>query len=60
MERRAAEDRSGAELLGDVGRNVLRPVLGSVEGNDTDGIFILSFEQVENDCFGVSSLEIGF
>src|SRR3982074_2938008 len=38
-----------AQLLGDVGGNVLRPVLRGVKGNHADRAFILALEQVEND-----------
>ena len=44
----------------DVGRNVLRPLFGGVEGDDANRIFVLALKQIEDHGFQIGSFHIGF
>jgi hypothetical protein len=45
-----------AQLIGDIGANVLRPVLGGVEGNHPDRALILTGQKVENNGLSTAAL----
>jgi hypothetical protein len=49
-----------AQLLGDVGGNILRPALSGVEADDADGVRILAVEQALDDGLEVGCLDISF
>jgi hypothetical protein len=40
-----------AQFSGDIDRNILRPALGGIEGNDASGVFAQPGEQVSDNCF---------
>jgi hypothetical protein len=41
-----------------VRRYILRPFLGGIEGDDPDRVFVLAFEQVEDDSFQVGGFNV--
>src|ERR1700761_8179020 len=49
-----------AQLVGDVGRNVLRPAICGVEGNDAHRVAELSLEHAHDHRLKVGSVGIGF
>ena len=48
-----------AQLAGDILRNVFRPALGRIEGDDADRIAILARKQVLDDGLKISGLIVG-
>ena len=48
-----------AQLAGDILRNIFRPALGRIEGDDADRIAILAGKQVLNDGLKISGLVVG-
>ena len=49
-----------AQLLGDVGGNVLRPFFGGIEADHANRVFILAGQQVENDGLELGRAVVGF
>jgi hypothetical protein len=49
-----------AQFVRHVCRHILRPLLGGIEGHDPDRVFVLAFEQVEDDCFQIGALYVDF
>ena len=47
------------KLVRDFGRDVLRPALCGIEGNNPDRVFVLACEQIGGDRFQIGSLEVG-
>ena len=43
----------------DVGRNVLRPLFGGVEGDDANRIFVLALKQIEDHGFQIGGFDVG-
>jgi hypothetical protein len=41
-----------------VRRYILRPFLGGIEGDDPDRVFVLAFEQVEDDSFQIGGFNV--
>jgi hypothetical protein len=48
-----------AQFVRHVCRHILRPLLGGVEGDDADRIFVLALEQTKDDGFQIRRLDIG-
>jgi hypothetical protein len=46
--------------MGDIGRYVLRPLLGGVEGYDPDRAFVLAVKQISDHRFQIGGFDIGF
>jgi hypothetical protein len=46
--------------VGDVCRDILRPLLDGVEGYDPDRVFVLALEQIEDDRSQIGGLDGGF
>jgi hypothetical protein len=51
---------SAAQLLGNVGRDILRPAFEDVEGDDAGRVFVLTREKVEDHGFPIGGLDVGF
>ena len=51
---------SNAGAAGDVIRNVFRPALGGVEGDDAERLLILPLQQIHDDGFEIGVSEISF
>jgi hypothetical protein len=49
-----------AQFVGDIGRDVLRPFFGGIEGDDADGVLVLALEHIEDHGFKVGIFDVGF
>ena len=49
-----------AQFVCHISRYILRPFLGGVEGNHPQRAFVLAFEEVEDDGFEISGLDVSF
>ena len=47
-------------LLGDVGRDILRPAFGGVEGDYANRIAVLTPKQTKDDVFQIGRLNVSF
>jgi hypothetical protein len=60
MARRAAADRSGAAALGQYPQKHPEPALKGVEGDDPNGVVVLTVEQIDDYGFQIGCNGVGF